>query len=130
MFVAQKVVKIVVIFYARLTNHFSKRKSKQNTHLENLMPITNSGEFYTYPEEHRGWRYPVGWGGVCNAHSTIRRRIASLAIFPNGSSSLASLSEKDRNDYYEKILKDLLSGKVREIPGYSNIFDFYLGHFI
>ena len=100
------------------------RKGKQNTHIQNLMPVTNNGEFYTNPEEHHRWRIPFAWGGVCNGHSTIRRRIASLAIFPKGPAYLEGMSKEEQNSFYEKILKDLISGKVREVPGYTNIYDF------
>ena len=34
------------------------------------------------------------------------------------------MTKSQENTYYEKILKDLLNGKVREVPGYSDIFTF------
>ena len=58
-----------------------KAKSKQNTHLDNLLPVTNTGDFYSYPEEHHSYQTPFGFNGVCNGHSTVRRRIATLAMF-------------------------------------------------
>ena len=102
----------------------TKRKSRQDTHVDNLLPVTNSGEFYTSPEEHHGSYGPIGWGGVCNGHSTVRRRIATLAMFSDQFKMPTGMTKPQENIYYEKILKDLLRGKVREVPGYSSIFSF------
>ena len=101
-----------------------KAKSKQNTHVDNLLPVTNTGEFYTYPEEHQTSYGPIGFGGVCNAHSTVRRKIATLTMFSDKFKKPSGMTISQENVYYEKILKDLLSGKVREVPGYSNVFSF------
>ena len=89
-----------------------------------MLPMTNSGNNYSFPEEHRQWKSPLFFNGVCNGHSTIRKRIATLSVFSGSFSLPPNLSSSEEDEYYEEILSDLLAGKVREIPGYQNIHDF------
>jgi hypothetical protein len=56
-------------------------------------------------------------GGVCWWHSRLTRKFAYLAIFRP---DLARPSNKDA----EKIIKDIRMGKVTEVPGFSNLYDF------
>ena len=62
--------------------------------------------------------------GVCNGHSTVRRRIASLAMFSSEFKKPKIMSHSDEKEFYEQILRDLISGKVREVPGYADINSF------
>ena len=89
-----------------------------------MIPITNAGSNYSFPEKHKQYKQPYFFSGVCNGHSTIRKQIATLSMFSQNYKLPSGLSSSEEDDHYEKILHDLLSGKVREIPGYDNIHDF------
>ena len=101
-----------------------KTKNNHSTNIENLLPVTNHGEFYSRPEEHHTMSKPFFFRGVCNGHATVRRRISTLAMFSGRFRKPENMSSSQENEYYEKILEDLLSGKVREIPGYTDINSF------
>ena len=101
-----------------------RTKNNHSTNIENLLPVTNHGEFYTRPEEHLTNSKPLFFNGVCNGHATVRRRISTLAMFSGSFRKPKNMSSSQENEYYEKILEDLLSGKVREVPGYTDINSF------
>ena len=56
-------------------------------------------------------------GGVCWWHSRLTRKFAYLAVFRPD-------LPKPTNKKAEKIIKDIRMGKVTEVPGFSNLFDF------
>ena len=60
--------------------------------------------------------------------STVRRKIATLAMFSNKFKKPIGMTSSQENIYYEKILKDLLGGKVREVQGILIFLLFFLGY--
>ncbi len=56
-------------------------------------------------------------GGVCWWHSRLTRKFAYLAVFRPD-------LPKPSNRKAEKIIKSIRMGKVTEVPGFSNLYDF------
>ena len=102
---------------------------------ENTLPMGNSGEDYSHPENHSTRPAqidaPTGYNGGCHGHSTVRANIAALGQFDAPAQESPPLGEdgqpltgEDLDEFYESVLSDLARGNVRRVPGYSNLRDF------
>ena len=61
-----------------------------------MIPITNAGSNYSFPEKHKQYKQPYFFSGVCNGHSTIRKQIATLSMFSQNYKLPSGLSSSER----------------------------------